>query len=498
MNFRPSVVLSAFCSLGLGLFLLVLVRLFLPALSTEGYGVLSLDAAYGDREIGALLSRGGVENYISESTQWVFLDDFEKLRRIPLDLYGEYVESFDPRNDGYAEKLRSFFVRGGERFFFIPLSPDLSGGDPGGLKARIARSLGDIPYTFSIIGTAQPVFWFLVFFVIASAGTLILSGTPLLCTALLPVLAPLFLAGPLGFALSAVLMGLSALLREPVRDYLILRRYQYRRFVPGPAGRHFFRDWLGIFRRQGILSPVFILVYGIICGMGGIPLVLGLFFFCSFFWVFFLFIRAGLSRGETPEHIRFIPVSILDVSVKREFSPGTVFPFALASLFSFFLFPLVSGSPGPAYPDAGAFSLVSPAEYEEHIRFQISFSVTPLGNRGRADYTRYIRDEDGLVRAVSGDTRGISLEAEGGIPPFPLENLMAFLGNAATAGSSAGSTSDTGSTGGNTGGKKYSPPRDIFPVCLVLLTGIPVLFSFRQGNRKKKRILVYQDKRIAA
>ncbi|MDR3167352.1 MAG: hypothetical protein LBT93_05360 [Treponema sp.] len=479
MSFRTSVVLSAFCSLGLGLFLLVLVRFFLPLLSAEGYGVLSLDAVYADREIGTLLSQGGIENFISESTQWVFLDDFENLRQIPLDLYGDYVESFDPRNDGYAEKLRSFFVQGGKRFFFIPPSPDLAGPNLGGLKTRIARSLGDIPYSFSLMGAVQPVFWFFILFVIASAGTLILSGTPLFYIALLPILAPLLLAGPPGFALSAILVGLSALLREPVRDYLILRRYQYRRFLPGPVGRQILGDWLGIFRRQGVLSPVFILVYGIICGTGGIPPILGLFFFCSLLGVFFLFIRAELSRGETPEHIRFVPVSILDVSVNRRFSPGIVFPFALASLFSFF-FPLVSGFSGPSYPELGTFSLVSPSEYEEHIRFQRSFSVTPLGNRGRADYTRYIRDEDGLIAAVPAEPGGAPVKGEGRIPPFPLENLMAFLENAGTA------------------GEAYSAPGDLFPACLVLLAGIPVLFSLRRGNRKKKKILVYQDKRIAA
>lgn len=481
MSFRTSAVLLALCSLGLGLFLLVLVRFFLPALPSEGYGVLAVDAAYGDREIGALLARGGLEDFVSESTQWVFLDDFEGLRRIPLDRYGEQIEPFDPRNDGYAEKLRSFFVRGGERFFFIPLSPDFVELRRETLTGQIARSLGDIPYSLVIMGGgSKPVFWFFVLFAAAAAGTLIFSGMPLLCAALLPVLAPLLFAGPPGFALSAVLTGLSAILRGPVRDYVISRRYRYLRFLPEPSRRRVFRDWLGIFRGQGLLAPVFILAYGTICGMGGIPPILGLFFFCSVGVVFFLFIRAESSRGESPEHIRFVPVAILDFSVNREFFPRTLFPFGLASLLSLFLFPLFSGSSGPPSPEFGPFPLVSSADYENHTRFQRSFSVTPLGDRGGDGYTRYVQGEDGLIAPVPADPGGNPGEAVEGIPPFPLESLMAFL------------------EGGGGAGEEYSPPWDILPVCLVLLAGTPLLVSSGQGNRKKKKILVYQDKRIAA
>jgi hypothetical protein len=458
------------------LFLLVLVRFFLPALSTEGYGILSLDAARADREIGDLLVRGGLENFISESTQWVFLDDFDGLKKIPLELYGEQVESFDPRNDGYAEKLRSFFIREGKRFFFIPLSPGFAGREKGTLTKRIARSLGDIPYSLSIPGNSRPVFWFFSLFLIAAVGTLILSGAPLFYAALLPVLAPLLLAGPPGFALAAVLTGLSVLCREPLREYFIFRRYQNRRFSRDPV-----RDRRGIFRRHGVLLPLFILIYGLVCGIGGIPPVLGLFFFCSSAVVFALVLRAELSRGETLEHIRFVPVAILDFSPRREFFPGAVVPFGLASLLA--LFPsLTSGFSGPPAREnlPLSFSLVSSSEYEDHLRFQSSFSLTPLGNREEQDYVRYVRDEDGLISPVPADPREAAGEEWEGIPPFPLEPLMVFLENAGT------------------GGEEYSTSRDILPACLVLLAGVPALFSSRRGNRKKKKILVYQDKRIAA
>jgi hypothetical protein len=482
MGFKTSVVLAALCSLGLALFLLVLVRFFIPAASVEGYGVLSLDAAYSDREIGGLLVREGVENVISESTQWVFLDDFDTLRQIPLDVYNEQIESFDPRNDGYAERLRSFFVREGKRYFYIPLPPDFAGRGPGNFEKRLVRSLGDIPYSFSIIGAVRPYFRFFLLFLLAAAATVFFSRTPLPCAVLLPVLAPLLFAGPPGFALSAALAGLQAMLREPAREYFISRRYGYRRFLRGPSR---YRDlWvrLGIFRRRGGAPLVFILAYGIICGIGGVSPVLGLAFFASFVGVFFLSLWAESCPGENPGHVRFIPVVILDFSVKRLFPPKIILPFSLASLLSLFVSPLLTAPSG--LPAGEAVPLVSPAEYERHVLFQSSFSVSSPEDRageGRGNgYIRYILGKDGLVAAVPAVLEKGTGGELGEIPPFPLESLMAFLGNSVPA------------------GETRRAPRDLLPPGLVLLTGIPLLFLSGQGNRKKKKIPVYRDKRIAA
>lgn len=484
MGFKTSVVLAALCSLGLSLFLLVLVRLFLPAASAGGYGVLSLDDSYSDREIGDLLAREGLENVISESTQWVFLDDFDALRKIPLDAYHEQIEPFDPRNDGYAERLRSFFVREGKRFFFIPLPPDFASWGRGNFEKRIVRSLGDIPYSLSIAGAVRPYFRFFLIFLFAAAGTMIFSRTPLLCAVLFPLLAPLLFAGPPGFALAAALVGLQAIFWEPAREYFISRRYGYRRFLRGPSR---YRDlWvrLGIFRRLGGVPLVFILVYGIICGIGGISPILGLVFFGSFGGVFFLSLWAESCPGENPGHVRFIPVAILDFSVNRLFFPRIILPFSLASLLSLFVSSLLAGSSGAPLPAGETFPLISPAEYERHVLFQSSFSVSSPEDRtgeGRGNgYIRYTLDKDGLVAAVPAALEKGPGGESGEIPPFPLESLMAFLGNSAPA------------------GETRRASRDLLPSCLILLTGVPLLFLSGQGNRKKKKIPVYRDKRIAA
>ncbi|MCL2473083.1 MAG: hypothetical protein FWF26_05325, partial [Treponema sp.] len=89
--------------------------------NSEGFAVLSLDESQNDREIQELLYSKGIKDFFSESTQVVPVDDFGSLKMVPLDSFRNEIEKFDPRDDGYAQKLSSFFVRDGKRFFFLPL-----------------------------------------------------------------------------------------------------------------------------------------------------------------------------------------------------------------------------------------------------------------------------------------------------------------------------------------------------------------------------------------
>ena len=82
----------------------------------ERWAVLILDEAHEDRRIRESLA--GIGAFISESSQNIFIDDFGSVKKIPLDSYYDEIEAFDPRNDGYAEKLSAFFVRDGKRLFF--------------------------------------------------------------------------------------------------------------------------------------------------------------------------------------------------------------------------------------------------------------------------------------------------------------------------------------------------------------------------------------------
>ncbi|MDR3161053.1 MAG: hypothetical protein LBU28_05495 [Spirochaetaceae bacterium] len=478
MDFRNSCLVPAALSLLLGLGVwYIIFRLLTPALGA-GYGVLSLDAEYGDRMVGELLSRGGLGNYLSESTQWVFLDDFGELLRIPLDTYEDRVTPFDPRNDGYPERLRSFFVHGGKRFFFIPLPRGLIGASPGELEDRVARCLGDIPFRLDAPASSRPLGLYALLFAAAAAALVLLSGVTLGGISLLPLLGALCSGGAGGFTLAAVLTALFALLREPLGEFFVSRRYS-----PREAGR--LRHEPALFRRNRLPVLVVTALYGGVCVLSGFPLAAGIAALLSFALILPLALRAGSNRGAVLGHIRFVPVPISGRSIQRGRPFRIAVPFALASLAALVLPPLLGFLPrsdsgaGLAWTGMEAF-LVDSSAYEAHAAFQRSFSRRPLrygeGPSEEGEYLRYHRGADGLIGgAQPGDTGG-----EGGLPPFPLEDLTAFL-----------RSSGSGSPNSHT-------RKELIPVLTVLLFCVPALFPAPERRRNKRKYLIYNDKRIAA
>jgi hypothetical protein len=162
MMMRSSTLALFVCSLCAGMVLLFMVRSGFSRGDLEGYAVLSLDEGVPDRAAAVALERGLGRPVIAESSQWVFLHNFGSLERIPLGDYEGRLEVFDPRRDGYAQKLRDFFVRDGRRRMFIPLDRKLFGSrfplNPRRvLEARIAAALGAAPAVVSpASGGAEP------------------------------------------------------------------------------------------------------------------------------------------------------------------------------------------------------------------------------------------------------------------------------------------------------------------------------------------------------
>lgn len=466
-----------FVSLSLGLGMIYMAHLFLPSPGGEGYAVLSLDVSCEDRYIGELLERGNWGNYISESTQWVFWDNFEELVQISLESYGKRVESFDPRNDGYAGRLESFFVHGGRRFFFIPLSADFWGISREKIEESLARCLEGIPFQVEFPSVSRPLGIYALLFAAASVGMLLFSGAPRAGISLLPLLAALSYLGPGGFALSASLTALFGLLLQPLREFFVSRRY--RRHYAGIAKK------TRLFKFQWGAIPLFLVIYGAICCLGSFPIFLGAGGIFSFFLILGLSLWAESKRGTAMGHIRFVPVPIsLPFPGMGTFS-RIMLPFALGSLGALFLPSLILGS-GYALGDNPPVSVewqeytINPGEYEAHAAFQASFSLRPLrpggDNPENGEYLRYHRAEDGLIGDYSAAEDGHLRE----IAPFPLEDLMNFL------------------TRREHIRTLVYTPRDMIPVFMVLFFCIPVFFLRGRRHSKKKRLLVYNDKRIAA
>jgi hypothetical protein len=442
----------------------------------EGFALLTVDASEPDRAVGEALSAAGIDGSISESTSWVFLDDFAGLKRIPLDAYDEAVEPFDPRNDGYAERLRSFFVKDGKRRFFI----DLGATGYGRLEGRVAAVLGDTPFTLDAFVTARPAsrLWSLLLFLVAGAATLFLSsrGVPrgfvTLAAALLPVQGALALSGPGGFACSAALLGCFQCLLPPLTEQslqsLIRRRFKIERV--------FKMNWrlAFLFLLVFIVAALFASVQPLVAALAGI----------SGFIAFGLFLRLESGRETGPVHRRFLPVPIREPSFSFAMMPRITLPFAAASFLALFL-PLVSGqpaaSPNPASL-AAALEFPSEEEYRAHFAYQSSFSLRPLAAPGAGrpeSYHGYYLGEDGLIAGSQDMQEADPMEAGPEypqMPPFPLEELSSFLKR---GGSYTAVKNRTG---------------DLFAAAAALLMAVPSCFGSVRRRRKTGSFLIFNSK----
>jgi hypothetical protein len=186
-----------------GAFLLAVMLLPDEEGGSEGYAVLSVDAEYPDPEIGNRITAAAntyiSTDYSSESTQWVFLSDFDTILRLSVDEYDARLSAIapfrDPRDDGYAAQLRTFFVRDGRRLFFIPfVRPALreevisrlryqSRSGNRELETALTKTLVDIPFSLEWLGYDRKPLW--LYFGIVDAlcvfAILLTRGALLVC-----------------------------------------------------------------------------------------------------------------------------------------------------------------------------------------------------------------------------------------------------------------------------------------------------------------------------
>ena len=472
-------------SAGLGFPLYMLALALMSPGTGEGYAALIFDESVPDRRIGELLSTV-TEDYFSESTQSVFLDDFGTLREIPLDRYGESVEPFDPRNDGYAEKLRSFFVRDGRRIFFVPLgglsfpggraAGGLAAGHGTAFEKRIAPLFDGIPFSVEYSGAGKPCLLWLVLAAAAGIGVLFLWKPRLPAAASLPVLCALSPGGPPALALGAILAGFLFLLSEPAGEFFISLRYRDRDSeFRGPEGR-IIRHILGIFRFRLILGALLLVLYGGGCAAGGIPPFLGIGVFAASLGLVILSLLAESGRGKAQGHIRFLPVSIMKPNPAPAFSRIVLAHFLAAVLAA--VLPLSFPALRPlAVPDVFIRGILPAGEeYLRHAAFQADFSWRPLGG-GERTYRYYSTGEDGLLSELPGPERP-PFQA----PPFPLEDLAAFLDDPAGGVSSAGE---------GAGLFRW------LPLLAALVFAVPAIRGPAWGRNKKQKMVVYSEKRAA-
>jgi len=409
--------------------------------SSGGYAVLSTVDTLNDRNIRALLDEGK-DNFagaaVSESSQWVALDEFGSLETVPLDKYSARLNSFDPRNDGYAAKLKNLFTRDGMRFFFIPLKS--SNSVPAKLDRQFAQLLSGVSFSVEYLGIGKPYPFFFIIYAVSCAALLLLfffkkklNAGFWAVVSLLPVLCALAFFGAPGIACAALFLGLLLMLREPFNELAILLRSK-------EVSKKFdliVKNAVEPYRIYWMFLPVFALSFALIAIFSELKILFLLAVFAAAAAVFFLSVKTSYLFGG--KHTRFTPVQIL----RRRFVDFSfctyMLPFIAAALLVILISPYVSGVP---VSQNKIETLVEEKDYYAHLAFQSSFSTRQLGESS-GYYPNFIIGEDGLpsIDAKHASSANINVNIEH-FPPFPLKHLMDFfnsVNNGSKIGRGAGS-----------------------------------------------------------
>jgi len=392
-----------------------------------GYGALTVSADFPDREIRERMEAHNFSGIVSESGQWVLVDSFGSMERVPLDEYPARLLPFDPRNDGYAEKLRSLFVRDGQRFIYVPFGS--AGPGFAGIEKRLAAALGDIPFSF-YAAAGWPKGLFLALFCLAASAFFLI---PPLSAALrpraacllplLPPLAPLALAGAAGFAMASLLAGCAALLAGPYLEWLTT--FPRRRKTPPALCR--------------LLPPIFLLFYGAIAFFSGFHLLFILpltVFFCVLTAlqlrdayldaVYGVGVWGQLFKPQKTDCHRFSPVPIFS---RRSFTfafSWAMLPFAVAAFIFVGMNYIMSPSQPDAFPALPPADAITEADYYSHYWFQSTFSMRSL-HAPEQDMGNYELDPSGLLGKTNDSGRNGTEPPVDGVPPFSLGDLIHYL-----------------------------------------------------------------------
>jgi hypothetical protein len=426
MSFLRSFFILFFASLLLSLGLLALGSKNIDNEYRGGYAVLATDASVDDRALRELLDAGKNDfafSAVTESSQWVMLDDFGSLEVVPLDKYSSRLSSFDPRNDGYAGKLKDIFIHDDKRFAYIPL--EAGNWDPAAMDRHFNGLLGDIPFSVNYFGVEKSVSLFFLIFAASSLVVLIIvfvkrnthPGAASII-AVLPVLSPLAFFGAPGIACAAVLLGFAVMLREPLNELVAL--YRLPSNTKGQKLKLIYKNVIEPYGLCWLSLPVFAAAVGTIVYYSQLKLFFVLLVCAAALFVFFLSVRTLSLLGG--KHRRFTPVLI----IRRQFVNFAfsvyMLPLTAAAVAAIILTPRISGG---YVSDTKFDHIIDEGDYYAHLNYQASFSLRQLGGPG-ADYPGYLFDEDGLPSPdkSAGPIPFVNIDE---YPPFPLKHLMEFF-----------------------------------------------------------------------
>jgi len=424
MSFFRSFIFLIFISLFSALVLFVTGFVMRNSRYRGGYAVLSVDAAVEDRTILERLDAGSVffgGSPLSESSQWVALDDFGSMEIVSLDTISTRLASFDPRNDGYAGKLKDFFLHDDKRFVFIPLKSSSSALS---LDKRFSSLMGNIPFSVDYFNFEKPYILFFSAYAAASLALMVICyvkknarNVNALIIALLPVFSSFAFFGAAGIACAALLLGLFVIIREPLNVF-------FAKHVSRESAGKFelVKNVIEPYKLYWLSLPVFLAAIVFIAIISELKL---LFVILAFIAAIFISFFSDWISQSSDMRVRFTPILI----IRRKFPDfdfsAYMAPFACAALLVMILSVYISGS---FVSDKKFDNLIKEEDYYGHLNFQAYFSTRQLGN-GDAFYSGFFIDKDGLPSPNNDETMLSSIKIED-FPAFPLKDLMDFLNNA--------------------------------------------------------------------
>lgn len=437
-----------------------------PPLSHASYAVIKIGSNADDEDIVFRLSSEGIEGIEAAATQKVFLNNFDDVKQIPLYQYDDHVFAFDPRNDGYGEKLKRFFSHNGEELIFIPLEKQaLSSRE---IIKKIDEVLGSIPHELQFIGTAMPKKLPWLLFLTALLGILIFfKKLRPLAGIFLPMAGFLFF-GASGFIFAALLTAFFSVLMKPINELLTSR------FLGKKKG---ICEQISLYRYSCISALVFFALYIAVMLLTSVSVVFSAAMFASLSGLFVFCLQNKVKQDRASEHTKFLPVPIFGEKKNVLYHCVSALPFTIAAVILLFSPLFINQSGGNFAFDQSR--LVTKADFEAHIRFQQIFSFIPLGKTGdNYQYRTYQLGDDGLVsdtgRPYSASPELLNMHS------FPLEGIIRSI------------------EGTPEQRIRWDSPDTFIPlVCFLSFTLFAVMVIIRNRGRKKI-ISMYNDKRIAA
>ena len=485
-----------------------------PISYADTYAILTLPSRINDALVVEALENEGIEGTVSESTQWLMMDNFGELEQIKLSEYDERVADFDPRNDGYADKLRTFFINGSERRFYLPkpfvlVDRKIFTQAVSQAISRLNYNIGEDSHTLLDLGSTSLLSIFSIYYILAGIMALTIAAfySRSLVRALLvvPFILSLSIFGPAGLVASGFLFAMTGHFKDSILEILIRidrtkDSSKCRKSVPhlllSPKlwKNHLFRIGTGTsfgLRPVSITPLIALFAFLLLSANGAVPWPVSV--LSILFTLIFIVVEAVLawSKALNSGHSPFIPLVM--IPRKRLFPLNVtkaLAPFAMAATLCLvsdaFLFIIF-----PSFDKTEVASIAGPNidDYETHLEFQRTFSLRRLGDTvSDQSYMSYELSENGLV---------IREEGRGGFDtlakpdPYPVElppveriiKRMNHLPN-------------SGKPFSLSGGSLAFP--SILTVAISIFLTAPMLMGKESSRRRSKYAAFLAAKRMAA